>query len=408
LIEGDQGMQIEANRVYLSRTAADSNVVASERYQELAYTALSCLDLELPAEGMIALKPNITIPVAPDTRIITHPGFIAGIIQRLLELGVAPERIAVLEGYSPRRHGTRKRRQHSPHRHFQRRPEHSATWKHPEYGELPEISGYADALDAFGLTLTNHDDSEGVQVQVPGGVVFQQLRFTHHAAEAAFLFNVPVAKCHNLSCTTLCTKNLQGLVMSPQRHMCGRQEEDMGLPEEGMPRLLERGISLHEERFCHKHADLVAAVRNTGVPGLCVVDGMVGRDGTAFNEGRNWPLGWTLIGQNETHVDTVGTYLFGLDPGMTPYLQVASERGLGTNRIEAIEVVDLATQQVLDTDALAAYRHDPPLMPLARCQEGYTARFRPDGSIVPWALDWINEQREKEGLEPIPAASWAN
>ena len=28
----------------------------------LAYAALSCLDLELPTEGTIALKPNITIP----------------------------------------------------------------------------------------------------------------------------------------------------------------------------------------------------------------------------------------------------------------------------------------------------------------------------------------------------------
>lgn len=395
-------MEIEADRVYLYRTDTDSDVVPFERYEELAHAALSSLNLELPGEGTIALKPNITIPAGPDSRIITHPGFISGMIKRLLELGVTPERIAVMEGYSPRHPSTRRRQER---RRFHRpRPEHSGTWKRPRYGELPEVSGYADSLDAFGLDLVNHDESEAVEVPVPGGVVFEQLRFPGCMTEAAFLFNVPVAKCHNLACTTLCTKNLQGLVLSPQRHMCGRQEEDMAVPEEHLPRLQERGVSLHEERFCHKHADLVTAVRNTGIPRLCVVDGMVGRDGTAFNEGRNWPLGWTLIGRNETHVDTVGTYLFGLDPGRTPYLQVAAERGLGTNRIEAIEVVDLKTQQVLGMDALSACRHDPPLMPLVRYRDGYTARFRQDGSVVPWALDMVNEMRDKEGLAPIPPA----
>ena len=395
-------MNIEADRVYLYRTEVDGELVAFDRYAELACAALSCLELELPETGTIAIKPNITIPAEPDSRIITHPGFVAGMVKRLVELGVAPERIAVMEGYSPRQPGVQRVRK--PHRFRRQSPEHSATWRRPRYGELPEASGYAHALDAFGLDLVNHDQCGVAEIPVPGGVIFSRLRVPDCMAQAAFLFNVPVAKCHNLSCTTLCTKNLQGLVLSPQRHMCGRQEEDLGVPEEDLPRLQPRGVSLHEERFCQKHADLVAAVRGTAIPRLCVIDGMVGRDGTAFNQGRNWPLGWTLIGRNETHVDAVATYLFGLNPEMTPYLQVAAERGLGTNRVQDIEVVDLKTGQVLDGKALAAHRHDPPLMPLVRYQDGYTARFRADGSLVPWALDMVNERRIKDGLDPIPPA----
>ena len=379
-------MKVEADRVYLYRTEVNSNVVPFERYQELAYTALSRIDLNLPAEGTIAFKPNITIPAGPETRIITHPGFIVGMLKYLIDQGVSQDRLVVMEGCGrPRQNGN-----HRPH--------------HPPRPPLAEVSGYAEALGTLGLSLTNHDDSEGVDIQISEGVVFNHLKLTRFAAEAAFLFNVPVAKCHNLSCTTLSTKNLQGLVLSPQRHMCVIQEEDQGVPGEDLERINGRGISLHEERFCQKHADLVRAVRSTGIPRLCVVDGMVGRDGTAFNEGQNYPLGWTLIGENEVHVDTVGTYLFGLNPEQTPYLQVANERGLGTNRIEEIEVVDLTNGELLDIAGLAAHRHDPVLIPLSPSDGGYYSCFREDGSVVPWALDKVNHRRQEDGLELITAS----
>ena len=75
---------------------------------------------------------------------------------------------------------------------------------------------------------------------------------------------------------------------------------------------------------------------------------MVGRDGTAFREGRNHALGWALLGTNEIHVDAVGTHLFGLDPEATPYLQVAAQRGLGTNRVDDIEVDQVNEQRGKD------------------------------------------------------------
>jgi uncharacterized protein (DUF362 family) len=395
-------MKVEADRVYLFRTAIATDVAAFARYEELAHDALGRLDLELPATGNIAFKPNITIPAEPDTRIVTHPGFVVGLLKRLLELGVARERLVVMEAWGSPHPNARRHHHHHQHRHQHHAdfPEHGS-WR--PHGHLPEVSGYDAALAALGLSLTNHDLSDGVDVPLPDGVVFRHLRLTHHAAQAGFLFNVPVAKCHNLSCTTLCTKNLQGLALSPQRHMCGHQEEDEGLTEEVLARITDSGLSLHEERFCHKHADLLTAVRRTGVPRLCVIDGLIGRDGTAFNEGRNHPLGWVLIGDNEVHVDAVGTYLFGLDPEKTPYLRVAAGRGLGTNRIAEIEVIDLSSGRSLDAKALAGHRHDPPLLPVARYEGGYYPRFRADGSVVPWALTRVNAQRLADGLEAIPA-----
>jgi uncharacterized protein (DUF362 family) len=228
--------------------------------------------------------------------------------------------------------------------------------------------------------------------------VYEHYPIYEEVVDCAFFFNVPLAKCHNLGCTTLAIKNLMGILDRPERHLCAMQEVDKPL-EEGIWRLTENGISLFEERFYHKLCDLVAALRSLRIPRLCMVDGLIGRDGTAFNEGENHPLGWTLIGENEVHVDAVATYLMGLDPQVTPYLKFAAERGLGTSRVEDIALVDLIGGETLDK---AALRSSKVLMPIAGSGEGYYDRFRADGSVVPWRLDEVNKQRQADGLSPIP------
>ena len=197
-----------------------------------------------------------------------------------------------------------------------------------------------------------------------------------------------------------------GIIAKPERHLCVVQEVDQGFTEEELYRVTETGYSLFEDRFYHKLCDLLVALRGLQIPRISVVDGLIGRDGTAFNEGDNYPLGWSVAGVNEVHVDTVATYLMGLDPLETPYLQFARDRGLGTIDIHEIEVVDLANSAALAADALAQLRPAEVLMPVARLrqedgQTGYYKRFRADGSPVPWQLDKVNDQRRADGLEPI-------
>jgi len=365
-------MNYDANKVYLYRTEVEGDTAPAAAYRDLALRALGGLDLELPATGAIVINPNITISCDPDSRIITHPGFVIGIVEALMAKGVTADRLVVAEG-----HGG----------------SDPANWA--------EATGYTAALAPYGLELVDLNHSEGVRIEVPGGVVFADLEFSREVTDCAYYINVPVAKCHNLICTTLCTKNAQGTVKSPQRHMCGVQKEDEPFTEE-LGTMTPRGISLHEERFCHKQADLTATRRSLPASRLCVVDGLIGRDGTGFREGANRPMGWTLIGENEVHVDAVGTYLMGLNPERTPYLEVAEERGLGTRHIDRIEVVDLQTGQRLEGPELAAHRSDPVLMPLSRLNGGYVARFREDGSVVPWGLERVNKWRARRGQEPIP------
>lgn len=367
-------MQLQADRVYLYRTDVRTTTAPFERYRQFARDALRRLEPELPVSGAIVIKPNVTITAPADSRIVTHPGFVAGLVDALYERGIHRDRVIVGEGHAGR--GDRR--------------------------EWAGATGYTAGLAPLGLELVDLDEAGGVEVEVPGGVVFQRLTFARQVTDCAFYINAPVAKCHNLSLTTLAVKNTQGTVTPPQRHMCTVQAEDEPFKDR-LHDLTARGVSLHEERFCHKQADKTAARLHLGIPQLNIVDGLIGRDGTGFNEGCNRPLGWTLLGPSEVNVDAVGTYLMGLDPEATPYLQVAAERGLGRNRIDAIEVVDLASGSRLGADDLRRLRASPPLMPLSHVGGGYAPRFRADGSLVPWALDQINEHRRQARLAPIAA-----
>lgn len=366
-------MIFSSDCVYIHRTTVTADTAPFEHYRELAYTALSRLDLPLPATGQIVLNPNVTITAEPDQRITTHPGFVAGLVDALLDRGIASQRLLVGEG---RNKGNT--------------------------GEWARISGFTEGLAPRGLELVDLDAAGGVDVDIPEGVVFRRLTFARQVTDCAFYFNVPVAKCHNLSLTTLAMKNTQGTVLSPQRHMCNEQAEDEPFSEHAWE-LTPRGISLHEEHFCHKQSDKTIARLLMGIPQLSVIDGLIGRDGTGFNEGQNRPLGWTLLGASEVAVDVVGTYLMGIDPQAVPCLQVAVERGLGTTLVEEIDVIDLTTRDRLNATSLRGLRAQPALMPLARGREGHHPRFRPDGSLVPWRLDRVNEARDRLKLAPIAA-----
>ena len=369
-------MLVHSDTVYLARAPIDRAEAPFATYRELAYRTLAALQVPLPAAGTILLKPNATVLYPPEKRVITHPGFVGGLLDALRDHGVSAERMVVADGQSG---------------------------ENPTAGHTWELCGYRAMAEERGVRLAEmNTDEDSRVVEVADGVVYERYPLYREVTDCAFFFNVPLAKCHNLGCTTLSIKNLMGIIAKPERHLCAIQAVDEPCAED-LWRLTESGLSLFEDRFYHKLCDLLVALRGLGMPRLSVVDGLVGRDGTAFNEGANHPLGWVLAGVNEVHVDAVATYLMGLDPQATPYLQFAHARGLGTIDPEGIEVVDLASGTGINGAGLAELRPAAPLMPIARLnQGGYYKRFRTDGSAVPWRLDDVNAQRQKDGLAPVP------
>ena len=368
-------MLAQSDAVYLARSPIDRADAPFATYRELAYRTLAALEVPLPDAGTILLKPNATVLYPPEKRVITHPGFVGGLLDALRDRGVPAERMVVADGQSG---------------------------ENPTAGHTWELCGYRAMTEARGVRLAEmNTDEDSRVVEVADGVVYERYPLYREVTDCAFFFNVPLAKCHNLGCTTLSIKNLMGIIAKPERHLCAIQTVDEPFAED-LWRLTGSGFSLFEDRFYHKLCDLLVALRGLGMPRLSVVDGLVGRDGTAFNEGGNYPLGWAVAGVNEVHVDTVATYLMGLDPQATPYLQFAHARGLGTIDPGEIEVVDLASGTTLTGAALAELRPAAPLMPISRCKDGYYKRFRTDGSAVPWRLDDVNAQRQQDGLAPVP------
>ncbi len=368
-------MIVQPDAVYLARSPIDRADAPFATYQELAYRTLAALEVPLPDAGTILLKPNATVLYPPEKRVITHPGFIGGLLDALRDRGVPAERMVVADGQSG---------------------------ENPTAGHTWELCGYRAMTQARGVRLAEmNTDEDSRVVEVADGVVYQHYPLYREVTDCAFFLNVPLTKCHNLGCTTLSIKNLMGIIAKPERHLCAIQEVDQPYAAD-LWRLTDSGFSLFEDRFYHKLCDLLVALRGLAMPRLSVVDGLVGRDGTAFNEGGNHPLGWALAGVNEVHVDAVATYLMGLEPQATPYLQFAHARGLGAIDLGQIEVVDLASGATLNEAALAKLRPAAPLMPIARCKGGYYKRFRTHEEAVPWRLDEVNAQRQQDGLEPVP------
>jgi uncharacterized protein (DUF362 family) len=131
-------------------------------YREFALEALQLLELPLTATGTIMLNPNVTITATPDSRIITHPGFIAGLVDGLLAQGVERDRLLVGEGCG-----------------------------RDDRAECALISSYTEGLRPLGLDLVDLDLAGGVDVAIPGGVVFESLTFARQVTDCAFYINVP-------------------------------------------------------------------------------------------------------------------------------------------------------------------------------------------------------------------------
>ncbi|RKY59335.1 MAG: hypothetical protein DRP95_05165 [Candidatus Latescibacterota bacterium] len=89
-----------------------------------------------------------------------------------------------------------------------------------------------------------------------------------------------------------------------------------------------------DELYAHRACDSVLGLRCS----VHIIEGIVGRDGTAFHHGKDILANLILVGMNPIHVDAVAAYLMGHNTQRIPYLQVAHARGLGSNNPEDIQV----------------------------------------------------------------------
>jgi len=322
--------------VLVSRTPV-SDPVSWEDFRLAAHQAAEALQLELEGEKVV-LKPNVTSGehfADPDTGIGTHPAFIGGLAEHARDHGARRGGIYVLE---------------DPRNSNDNEPRH---WKG---------TGYVEIAERTGAKLRCPNDSSVVKRTVPNPMAHAERRVSRLAVAPNTVFvNVPKLKTHNLGITTLCMKNLMGVDRVFDRHYCGQawQELPADCRVDGKPKEEWMDRALHErwqEGLAHRLADIA----KVATPHLNIVEGIVGRDGTGFQRGRNFGLGLVVAGINMVSVDSVASYVVGFDPQKLVYLRVAREAGLGTNDISQMHVYVVQNGQVVPCQDLNAVRIDPP------------------------------------------------
>ena len=101
-------------------------------------------------------------------------------------------------------------------------------------------------------------------------------------------------------------------------------------------------------------------------PDLHIIEGVVGRDGTGFQRGKNIPMGVALAGINPLAVDSVGATLMGLDPQEVGPLRAARERGLPGTDPNEIRVPIVRDGRLAECRDWQRYRADPPFLVIQR------------------------------------------
>ncbi len=334
-----------------------STPVGWDDFRQAARHVLEAMQIELEGERVV-IKPNVTSGehfANPDTGLTTHPGCVQGMVEYLMGHGSRANRITIAE--DPRNYNDNAPR----------------TWAG---------TGFERVAQETGARLYCPTTFTCVKKEVEDPLIFHRLNVSRLAvAPNTVLINVPKLKTHNLAITTLGMKNLMGLVNVFDRHYCAQAWKD--LPEEismnPRPRSEWFDRSIHErwqEGLALRLADTARVIR----PALNIVEGVVGREGTGFQRGRNRPLGLAVAGVNLAAVDSLASYLMGFDPQRLIYLKVAARAGLGETDIQKLRVYTLQAGELALCTDVRALRVDPPFVILSGITGEDPDIFRSEGT----------------------------
>ncbi len=212
--------------------------------------------------------------------------------------------------------------------------------------------GYEDIAKPLNATLINLNDTEPYSdfaaTPVPGGgEVYEEFTFNHILEDIDVFMSVSKMKCHWTCGVTHTMKNLVGLVparfyrLSNQHNhrsaFHGPTEETAG---QRVPKII---VELNRARPIH--VSLIDGIKTTEAgEGPWIQDMAAVEPGVLF------------AGKNPVATDAVATAAMGFDPTAEGYtepfvrsenhLNLAREAGLGTNRLEDIEILGATLEDV--------------------------------------------------------------
>jgi uncharacterized protein (DUF362 family) len=305
----------------------------------------------IPLSDKIAIKANVTYTegmgnTAAGMGIITDRHFTEGLIEGMQGMGFRASNMYLREGnwlrdgYCP------------------------TDLKYTGYVEMAEATGIHSMYFPGGrritaLALENlQEGTEVVWKEPPNGVVFKRIGYmAPYNQEGTWLLNVSKFKAHYMG-MTLCSKNLQGMCVSPYVRFCETEQATSQHPESvlkdfqpdfadhvaalhaqhlraGIPRWDRPGTNYTSgygmERWAQRTCDSLSV---TDV-GLNVIEGIYGRNGNGFMSGpgpdgkaEDFMTNLLIFGKDPFRVDIIGAWLAGHEPGNFGFFHIARERGL--------------------------------------------------------------------------------
>ena len=251
-------------------------------------------DTGFPITGLVPIKPNLKPDVASDPikrmGMDTDAYFVEGIIESMKDLGLSGSQFYMREAWCKSNDNGG-----------------SVDW---------DANGFADVCTRTGANLK--DCEAGVSglpaedinwVDVPDGIWYRKIPYLWPInVTNGFLLNIAKFKAHGMG-LTLCCKNMQGIVSKPYTSLCssitasprGLDPESINLTEgkkeiyanydrhlkEGIPRWDKPGTSsncgLGMETWSTRTLDNLSTMSF----GLCIIEGIYGRDGNGHSGGPN-------------------------------------------------------------------------------------------------------------------------
>ncbi len=175
------------------------------------------------------------------------------------------------------------------------------------------ISGIEEAVKAAGGEMEIMSPVKFTKIDIPAGKDLQSWDIYRDALETDVLIDVPIAKHHSLARLSMASKNLLGLVGSPNQ--------------------------IHQN-LAQRIADLVSVIQ----PTLTVVDAYRilvdhGPTGGSLNDVKQAN---TIVASHDiVAADSYTATLFGLTGAEIPYIKKSAEMGLGTMDLSSVKVEEV-------------------------------------------------------------------
>jgi len=290
-----------------------------------------------PLDRLIALKPNLVIRMSWDPRytvegtmgIVTDASFVEGVIESIKGLGVTGDKFHILEVQS------------------------SDDFDDSGYWAMAERTGAV--LKDRSAPIGTIPESEIQWADVPSGVWFSRIPFLKpYNAPNSWLLNISKFKTHDMG-MTLCAKNLQGAIAHHYQEHCAAFGSGMSIDPSHIAPDAESVIMANYNRhvadgiprwdrpsgdtgglWMETWATRCLDNQSKAPAGLHVIEGIYGRDGYWIDgpspEGlaTDYMTNVIIFGKNQFHVDLIGCWLAGHEPGNFGLFHMARERGFIT------------------------------------------------------------------------------